>query len=491
MHRLIPSWRPFPFRAGLLALAVHLGCGGVARASALGADEFDWGPFASRLEDVHGDLRLRAAGPLLEKAVSPRGDTLHAVRPFHVRAQDVATSRTHYEWVWPLCVAKSYKDEFSWRVLTAMYLDWDRNDPQSRYRFWLVPLWFQGRSVAGNRYAALFPLYGELREFLGQDEIRFVLWPLWVRTSINDVKSRHVLWPVFAHTSGDGIHRFRVFPFYGYSRQRDRFEKRFILWPIWTSAVYKFPTSEGKGYLLFPLYGRVRLTDESTVFVAPPFFRFSRGSRGRSVHAPWPFVQYKSGADRRLYIFPFWGRRTLAGNDRTHYLWPIARRYRVDQGGEVLRGLKVLPFLTVESTHSQPTAPGARPVTRSRDVVLWPLGSYRSEGGVTRWRALELWPLRDMGPVERGYAPFWTLASRTWTDQAADTEILWGLYRQRRRGEDRYVSLFPLFDVSRDAAGRFEINLLKGLVGYHREEGAKSARILYFLRLGSSGGTQP
>ncbi len=458
---------------------------GTLHAAPLEEGEFDWGPLFSRMVDLHGDTRFRALGPFVERAESPRGDQLRALRPLYVRAEIAESGRTHYEFVWPLAVAKEFKEQFSWRVLTAFYLDFDRTDPDGRYRFWLLPLWFHGRNLEGDRYAALFPIAGQIDEFLGQDYIRFFFWPLWMQTAVNEVESRHLLWPIVSHTSGKGIHRFRVFPFYGYSRHRDRFEKRFILWPIWTEARYNYPTSYGSGYVLFPLYGRIRLSDESTTFVLPPFFRYSRGQRVRTVNAPWPFFQYRTGEEQRLYFFPVWGRRTLHGNHLNHFLWPIGRYSTIQRHDTVQHGLNILPFFYSEREVTEAFTEEEEPEVRSRYLKVWPLASYRRAGDLRRLRALEFWPLKQTGPVERGWAPFWTLGVRTWNEEDLDSELLWGLYRHRRRGDAHYRSVFPLFDSSRDEAeDRREFNLLRGLVGYRREGDAMSVRLLYLLRFG-------
>ena len=485
MHRVDRRSATRWARYALLILCGWLAAAGPGNTAPLEEGEFDWGPFFSRMADLHGDTRFRALGPLIEQAEAADGDQLAALRPFYVRAEERGTGRTHYEFVWPVAAAKAFKDQWSWRVLTAFYLDFDRTDPDGRYRFWLLPIWFHGRNIEGDRYAALFPVYGQINEFLGQDYINFLLWPLWSRTGINEVESRHVLWPVFSHTSGKGIHRFRFFPFYGYSRHRDRFQKRFILWPLWTQAEYAYPTSYGKGYILFPLYGRIRLSDESTTFVLPPFFRYSRGDRARTLHAPWPLIQYKTGEEQRLYLFPLWGRRTLHGNHHNLFFWPIGRRYAVEQRNAVQHGLSLLPFYYSDRVETLVFAEDTEPEVRSRYVKLWPLVSYRREKDIVRLRALELWPLKQTGPVERGWAPFWTLGVRTWKGEDLDSELLWGLYRHRRREGSGYRSVFPLFDSSHDKERDLrEFNLLKGLVGYRREGDAKSVRFLYLLRFG-------
>ena len=79
------------------------------------------------------------------------------------------------------------------------------------------------------------------------------------------------------------------------------------------------------------------------------------------------------------------------------------------------------------------------------------------------------------------------IPARSSTDEKVDSEFLWGLYRHRvREGCERYTSLFPLFDWTRstakDRSSRFR--LLKGLIGWQREGGAKELQLLYLFRFG-------
>ena len=55
-------------------------------------------------------------------------------------------------------------------------------------------------------------------------------------------------------------------------------------------------------------------------------------------------------------------------------------------------------------------------------------------GDQSRFRTLLLWPLRHTAPVEREYAPLWTIYQHTRAGANTDDEVLWGLFRHQRRG---------------------------------------------------------
>ena len=451
------------------------------------AGDFDWGPLASRYTDANGDERTRVLGPVFESATSPANDRLLAVRPFFSRHGDAEAEITQGEFLWPLCLTKSFREQASLRILTLYALDWDRSDPTARYRFWIVPFYFQGRTADGKDYRALFPLYGRVREFMGQDTISFVLFPIRMKSTLNELDTRHVFWPIYSRTKGSGIYRFRMFPFYAQSRLRDNYVKKAVLWPFWTSAEYFYPTSHGSGYILFPLWGRISLNTEQSWIVLPPFFRVTKGSERTSMYLPYPFVQYSSGDVEKLYLFPLWGAKTQHGSDSGFFLWPVFSWQRIDKGDEVFKRFLALPFW-LSHTYQARTEPEGVPgeVTR-RYTKVWPLLSYQRDGEQSRWRALELWPLQFTGPIERNFAPFWTLYQRTANGPRSDTEALWGLYRYHRDGDAaRYWSVFPFCEyrrTGRESPNR-SFSIGKGLLGYHEEAGDRRWTLLYLLHLG-------
>lgn len=495
MYRLIRRVMP------LSCLFVGLNVGGAGAESS--AREFDFGPLISRRQDVHGDMRLQILGPFFERATSDDGHTLTAVRPLVSRYEHPDVERHGMDVLWPLAHAKGFRDERHVRILLTYYTRFDISDPESRYRFWSLPVYFQGRDVHGDRYLAVFPLGGRIHEFMGQDRMMFVLFPLYGRSEINEIVSHNVMWPIVSRTTGDDVYRFRIFPFYGQSRYRDRYNKKFVMWPFWTSAEWHYPNSQGSGYVLFPLYGRIDLTDQQSWLVLPPFFRVSLGTRQNAWLMPWPFFQRRTGEVDQTSIWPIVGQRRLPGVETRFFLWPIFHQERVDRKNTVIQRMYVLPFYYSDLHRDRPDAPPPmdldQPVPRGTIVSnyqkIWPLVSYRREGDEVRFRMLDLWPRKHTPAIERNYAPFWTLIQNTRVADRSDTEILWGLYRRERRSEDHaYTSIFPLIEWERDDEETGEWRrwaFLKGLIGYERQDTTRRYQALYFLRWGTQKESQP
>jgi hypothetical protein len=412
----------------------------------------------------------RELNPFYEKTESSESSFL-AVRPLYSRT--VVEEGKVQDVFWPLYSRKEFKDEATSRALIFYYthrFGTDQEEP--RKRRWLLPFWFSGRDAQGEEYAALFPLGGSIHEFIGRDRLSFVLFPLYGTGQINDVKTTNVLWPILSRTRGEGIRRDRVFPIAGKSVLEGRYEKKFILWPFWTSAKYTDPANPGNAWILFPLYGRTNLEKENTVWVVPPFFRFTKGDKQDRIYCPWPFYQrVDSESLQKHYIWPLWGKKQRTGGlkDRTFVLWPFFWSERSETPlHEHTRKLAV-PVFTLERSYLKDA--GNSPENKepvSSYWRIWPLMSrYCGEDG-SHFRMLELWPVRDAAPVERNWAPLWTLYSRTDDGGTVTKDLLWFIWHSER-SEKKECS---------------EWSLLKGLLSCKNDGGSKKVRLLYLFKFG-------
>lgn len=477
----------------LLAIGPVPVCRGeVSNAVAAQAAGFDAGFIASRHRDVNGDWRMRGLGPFLEFGRRDDGASLNAVRPLFSTVNDPTNRRSIVDYTWPIANSRTTADENLWRFLFFYGFNHTTNDAADRYRTWLIPFYFQGRDASGETYRALFPVGGTIKDFVGRDEISFVLFPLYSYSTLNDLKTHNVLWPLISRTTSDKghIYRHRFFPFYAVNHHQGKFHKRAILWPFYTDVTYDYKHSKGRGFILFPLYGRVKLNTENTWWVLPPFFRFTEGKEGRVVFAPWPFYQRRVTPEVDLrYVWPLWGRKSVGTLDRTFYLWPLIWTIHDQRTDTDWRRFYLVPFYYNTTVTSRPEPDSLEPVeVVGRRNKLWPLYTYRREGAASTLRVPDLWPFGHAPSVERNWAPLWSLYTRERNGENIDHEVLWGLYRSMKRGEDqRYWSLFPLIDYRRDAQIDQPVkswNILKGLIGYEREGDRRTVRLLYLIRFG-------
>lgn len=449
--------------------------------------EWDWGFLASRQRDVDGRMRLRALGPFYERVEEPGSGSLLAVRPFYASERSEKSGWHHRDYLWPVARSGRLGNDLSWRILLTYGHNFDVTDSEGRYRLWILPFYFQGRDIKGRSYFAVFPLGGTISEILNQDRVQFALFPLWARTTTGKIRSWHVFWPLFSRTEGPGVDRLRIVPFYGHNHKRDQYQKRFVMWPFWTDVQYTHPRSAGSGYMIFPLWAKISLSDQTTWMAFPPILRWTRSQQMTRFHL-WPFIQYRTGVEKRFEIWPLYGRTVRHGIDSSYVLWPLGRHERLDLGDRVLTRYALYPFLQTRSVRFR-SEPG---IPKERNVLVWPLASYHRSGADRRFRMLELWPVQATREVERSWAPLWTLLEYRARGDHRRTELLWGFFRTQARGtEFRRTSLFPLFGWERDESNGQQIrnwSILKGLLARDRSNSGVTYRILYGIRWRIRGG---
>jgi hypothetical protein len=228
---------------------------------------------------------------------------------------------------------------------------------------------------------------------------------------------------------------------------------------------------------------------EDTWYVIPPFNRFTRSETQNKTHIVWPFFQYYTGKTEKLYLWPLWGTKVQRGSKTTFFLWPLFRWDSVDQGPTQKEYNLALPFYTSRTDRDAVQPEDGEAEVLSKRKNFWPLFSYNRDPAFMHFRMLDLWPFKHRGPIERNLAPFWSLYTRSAVDDVWESELLWGLYRHRKRADRaRYVSVFPLFTWHRDDdASNREFSILKGLLGYQTSDQGRRLQLLYLLRLGRKG----
>ena len=459
-----------------------LGCAGFA-GTAEEVYSHDWGPFYGEYEDAYGNERIKYLGPIGDHRTDPNGDLIRAVRPFYHMGYQESGDFRRSEYLWPIAVRRTRQQSSYTRFLLNFYWNWDVQDRSSPWRLWILPFYFQGRAHNGESYVALFPIYGTIREFFFWDRIDFALWPLWVESWKKEIHAKSVLWPIFSKTTGPGISRFRIFPLYGYSETEGIGRKTFILWPFYTHVNYTIPASTGTGWILFPLTGYVKLTDQTTWWFLPPLFRYTKGEKQDQLFGPWPFFQKEEGEVDKFYLLPFYGHKSHAGVDKWLFVWPLGQAERSVRPLETREKFRFFPIFQGSNETPHPDYPTE--TGRKSYLKIWPLFQQYTEqdGQVREFRVFDFNPMRG-GPIDRNYAPFWQIYSRSQVYDHVDTEILWGLYRSSKRGEDyRYRSLFPFFSWSRESDGG-HFSILKGLIGRERNGEQTQWRFLYLFRFG-------
>ena len=331
----------------------------------------------------------------------------------------------------------------------------------------------------------MFPIAGKISDILVWDEVQFILFPVYGYARINAIETHAYLWPLLFRSQAPHDQRLSLLPFYGYSRRDNGFDKRFLCWPFWTSARYFYPHASGYGWILFPLIGHVKLSNQESWMFLPPLTRFSKSQHSTQINCPWPLFQYSSGNIEKLYFWPIAGYKIIGHIHTSFLLWPIG----ISSCRETQQGIErqrfIVPIVYSETLTERPAASNAAaPVVSKRVFKLWPLFSYHREKDCKRLHLLSLCPLKDFVPIERNYASLWTIYSHAACGPIREDELLWGWLRYRRQPDKLLkASLFPLLEFSREgAAGELEWLFLKGLLGSESIDGRKRFRMFYLLR---------
>jgi hypothetical protein len=247
------------------------------------------------------------------------------------------------------------------------------------------------------------------------------------------------------------VDRIRCWPVYGRSTLRGEFEKKFYLWPFFTTLEYTTPRNPGSGYMIWPLYGQVKTTKSINRWWLPPFFRYAKSEDQWILHAPWPFVQLAKGDLEKQVFWPLYGRKELGTYTKGYYLWPIfwnntSSFKRYEQHRRYL-----LPIFAYRSKIGKRDTPDySEGECFSRYWKIWPLMSWDREKEHRRFRILDPSIFRYTPGVERNWAPWWTLYRYEATADQTTHDLLWGIYKQKRGSDTR------------------EWSLLKGILGYKR-----------------------
>jgi hypothetical protein len=371
-----------------------------------------------------------------------------------------------------------YEDRMSLLVPLYIYRKKPRADGTLETRLFVLP----GVMVRNNEERGIkvgvFPFYGRLEGFLTYDEVTFVLFPLWVRTKAGGRVSNSVLWPIFGWTRGGGAHHNRIFPLWGRARFEGRYDRTFVLWPIFHRE-RNFLGGGGEEpedvWWVWPLYGKKTRGDYTAHTVLWPFFGYARDTSSGfwAWDGPWPFVRFQHGGRRgvnRERVWPFYGHLEGDGIDRRSYLWPLVHVSTEKYVRSEREQLNVIPFWQSWNRIDLETG------QESSWCRAWPLFQVEKNGAWQRGSFPSLLPFQRQGLMDRHYGWLWKVYE--WEREGVlRRERGWaGLWRRERdAGEDRRYLTFLWSDRRyADAEGRAttETSLLFGLLRWRRTEGA-------------------
>jgi len=413
-------------------------------------------PFLScdeNLDAPQKDFEFRAIGPLFEYSSKGKSNDLLALRPlFSEEDNGILYS---IDVLWPFFVYRENDFEKYWRFFLLYSGSSKINDKfkAENPHTGLIPFWAYGRDEENKLYWAIFPIYGNLKNFLAYDSIDFVLFPIYLKTKKGETKGKAYFWPIWNYDEAPSFRKFRFFPFYAYHERYNVFKRVSYFWPFYHNAEYYNPKAEGKGWFLWPFYGENSFKNLKSWTFLWPFFSFYRRDfegddrDGIGFNMPWPFIQYRNNVDRdeknekwRFYIWPLIGRSERVNSDYQFILWPFfSSLYTKGDEGNV-DWVWILPFYWSKRAFDN------KSMERELYRNFYPFISYLNKGDFCEIRILDLWFQRNMPAIERNWAPLWIFFNYQSKGEFFRYDFLWGIFKYFNTKKDgKGVAIEPFY----------------------------------------------
>jgi hypothetical protein len=437
------------------------------------AAQIDFGPAFSRFRLTLADgERTEAAGPLFY--ADEIGDQSRwAIPPLISHTTDRGVDSEEWDFLYPILTYDRFGAQYRFQIFQLFNFAGgaDQNET-NRHRFSLFPIYLQQRSPDGSKnYTSFLPFYGNLENRFFRDEVRYVLFPLWLQSRKKDVVTDNYLFPLFHLRHGDGLQGWQLFPLAGRETKVPTqttnhwgdvipvpgHDKKFAFWPLFLDQRTGIGgTNTAHSQAVLPLYSFTRspLRDETAV----PFLLgwSSVEDREKQYHetgAPWPLIVFRRGPHTHINrVWPFYSHGTNETLETTWIAWPFYKVNRVRSEPLDRERTRILFFLysdTIERNTESGTC------LRRRDC--WPLFLCRRDrNGNERLQVLALLEpfLPNAKSIERDYSHVWSLwrSEKNPTTRAASQSLLWNLYRRETRAETTHASFFfGLIQTRKDA----------------------------------------
>ncbi len=445
----------------------------------------------------------------LTPETSPLAPRVQGLRPLYIEHRNAAGERTDAYILYPVFHWHNTPDHTRWTLLSL--INWSTNRTPARPAplkpdpadltppaaksgggntggFDLWPFYFSRQTAdPALSYRAVFPIYGHLKNRLGNDSWQWVLFPLYGRFEKNGVTTTTAPWPFIKVMHGQGNSGWELWPLYGQRAKPDAYREWFALWPL----IYKKETAlwqpvPNREFAFLPFYSSEHHADFTRVNYAWPFFGTTHRNapyRYNETRYFWPFLVQGRGDERVINRWaPFYTHSVIKGVDKTWILWPLWRQHTLDKGPLTETRRQLLYFLYHDTQQTVTANPAAAP---ARKTHVWPFFSRWDNGnGHLQVQALSpfevFFPHND--PVREAYNPL--LALYRYNRPAPGTSshsLLWNLVALRRAPQTHEFHLGPLYGT-RKTETTHRHALLGGLLGLQKNASGKWRPFLFQFR---------
>jgi len=422
------------------------------------------GPLWSRQEvwpEPPAEPADEPANPPAATTVQEAAVTL-ALAPLFSSVRRPAVDAFSWDFLYPLLTYDRYGREHRLQLAQLVTLSGGQSQDGVNARTTSVfPFFYARRSEDPTRdYTAFWPVYGRIEQRLLRDEIRFVLWPLYVQTRKQDVVTDNYVVPIVHRRQGDGLRGWQVWPLAGHETKTPRLrtndlgfvetvpghDKLFALWPFFFTHHTGLGTTNATHQRVFlPFYSLLESpAKDSRTYLWPlgPTWLDDRAGQYRQWAAPWPFIVFARGKGKHTdRVFPLFSHSRIRDTETWSCLWPLYwhRAVRSESGSSDRTRVGLVLYT---DTHEQRSGQAIE----THRTGLWPLFiAHRDREGNERFQfpAPVETILGDNPSVRRNWSPLWAVwrAEKNRRTGASSQSFLWNLYRRDATSQSTKCSL--------------------------------------------------
>ncbi len=430
--------------------------------------------YRHRLDEQGNVLEMDVIWPIFHYETRPDGGADFRIRPFYRYLTEspnevLSLPTTEHQFLWPLGRVRGDDEQLRARLFPLYSYSSRLNENGEREKDWyfLFPFFWGGSKADGSEtYFAVWPIYGDIPDFLTYERFQWILFPFYVYTEksgwTGKVIQHQLLWPFIAWGWGEKGNVFhRVLPLYSYWVD-PRFRRFSLLWPFIHWGTERLDSDDPVSrFWLFPLWGRMTSQKvDAWAFLWPFFQKMEIEDRFYKLDFLWPFFRYQKDnaeSDQRWqwWLWPVVGRTLAQHSSAWNFLWPLFWISDYDDPEGTMSRFVFLPFYTHYNRDR-------RDLGENDHKKFWPFYHntvHRDEDGEVElgdWRILSLWPFRgdNAAGVRELYGWLWTLAKgQTRKPDDHSTELIANIYTTRTRGTKTQTSVPFLFNIESDEDG--------------------------------------
>lgn len=421
-----------------------------------------FGPLHHRYElTLENGRRTETLGPLVSVEEN-EGKRVRRWTPLISRVDDPVGDSTEMDFIYPLLTYDRFGEEYRVHLMQLLAFAGGRKDEETAAkRFTLFPFYFQQRSEDPElNYAAVMPFYGTLKNRLFRDEIKWLMFPLYVQTRKRDIVTDNYLLPFFHLRRGDSLRGWQFWPLVGAEKKEpfariDKWgeeqlvpghKKFFAMWPFyfneWSGLGTENPAHQ---HHFLPLVATERSPERDSTTLLWPFFTRvdDRKKQYKEWGLPWPLMLFARGEGKTANrVWPFYSRVYNAKQESRFWMWPFYKSNSIHSEPLDRTFARVLFFL-YQDLRQRDTETGESMWRRD----LWPLFTARRDwDGGRRIQVFALLEplLRASDSIERNYSPIWSIwrSENNPSTGASSHSFLWNLWRSEKTADTRKCSIF-------------------------------------------------